>query len=616
MVKTSEASIPASRPPLARLRPTIGRLRLLTGLWLLLFAATHLANHALGLVSVGTAEAGRAVFLAFWRQPAVEASLAAALLVHIALGLLKLWQRRTLRMRPAELAQLGLALLIPSYLTVHVLGTGWLHRCCGVDDSYHYLLSLVWPGGARAYTILTLAVWLHAMIGLHQWLRLRPGYAALQPWLLVVATLLPVLALGGFLNAGREVARWRADQPQAVESLAALQDWAPEGLRAAMVYGPERWIVQGFMALVVVILALRLIRWLWLRRHNVRLDYPGGRQVSVPRGLTILEASRVAGVPHAAVCGGRGRCSTCRVRVGKGAERLTAPDPQELRLLARIGAPPDVRLACQTRLSADLALTPLMPATVGPADALTPLPQALGVEREIAVLFCDLRGFTSLSEGRLPYDTVFVLNRYFKAMGEAIEAAGGRVDKFIGDGIMALFGLDGDTAAGAGAALAAARGMCAALERLNRDLAVELDRPLRMGIGLHLGPVILGEMGHGAASSLTAIGDTVNIASRLEALTKDLGCEVIVSAHLVERAGASLAGSEQRDVDVRGRTGRLAVWLVPDGALLPAAADRRTSRPWWRNRLPRWAGHLFGLTEPAVTGANSRNAEKERLSPI
>ena len=258
MAKASEALIPASRPPLARLRPTIGRLRLVTGLWLLLFAATHLANHALGLVSVGTAEAGRAVFLAFWRQPAVEASLAAALLVHIALGLWKLWQRRTLRMRPAELAQLGLALLIPSYLTVHVLGTGWLHRCCGVDDSYHYLLSLVWPGGARAYTILTLAVWLHAMIGLHQWLRLRPGYAALQPWLLVVATLLPVLALGGFLNAGREVARWRADQPQAVESLAALQDWAPEALRAAMVYGPERWIVQGFMALVVVILALRL----------------------------------------------------------------------------------------------------------------------------------------------------------------------------------------------------------------------------------------------------------------------------------------------------------------------------------------------------------------------
>ena len=227
--------------------------------------------------------------------------------------------------------------------------------------------------------------------------------------------------------------------------------------------------------LVLAILALRSLRWLWLRRRNVRLDYPGGRQVSVPRGLTILEASRVAGVPHAAVCGGRGRCSTCRVRVGEGAQRLPPPDIEERRVLARIGAPADVRLACQARLTGDLALTPLMPATVGPAEAMSPLPQALGVEREIAVLFCDLRGFTSLSEGRLPYDTVFILNRYFKAMGEVIEGAGGRVDKFIGDGIMALFGLDCDAAAGSRAALAAARGMAQALELLNCDLAVELD---------------------------------------------------------------------------------------------------------------------------------------------
>ena len=353
-------------------RVTAGGLRLATGLWLLLFAATHLANHALGLVSVEAAEAGRAVFLAFWRLPAVEATLAGALLVHAALGLWKLWQRRTLRMRPAEAVQLALALLIPSYLTAHVLGTGWLHRCCGVDDSYHYFLSVAWPGGARSQTILTIAVWLHGTIGLHYWLRLRPGYAPFRAWLLVLATLLPVLALAGFISAGREVARLRASDPQAFIDLAAAQHWPGDDLRQAWAHAPEGWIVRGFVMLVLAILVLRSLRWLWLRRRNVRLDYPGGRRVSVPRGLTILEASRVAGMPHAAVCGGRGRCSTCRVRVGQGAERLAPPDLAERRVLARIGAPADVRLACQARLTADLALTPLMPATAGPADARAP----------------------------------------------------------------------------------------------------------------------------------------------------------------------------------------------------------------------------------------------------
>ena len=126
-------------------------------------------------------------------------------------------------------------------------------------------------------------------------------------------------------------------------------------------------------------------------------------------------------------------------------------------MLARIGAPPDVRLACQTRPTArsrrDAADAGYGWTRGRCAERDGP---GHGVEREIAVLFADLRGFTRLSEGRLPYDTVFILNRYFKAMGEAIEGAGGRVDKFIGDGIMALFGLE--SGAGRGGAGGARRG--------------------------------------------------------------------------------------------------------------------------------------------------------------
>jgi len=111
-------------------------------------------------------------------------------------------------------------------------------------------------------------------------------------------------------------------------------------------------------------------------------------------------------------------------------------------------------------------------------------------------------------------DVVFLLNRYFAVMGQGIESSGGRVDKFIGDGIMALFGIDGDPAKAFRHALAAAFRMSGRIDDLNRTFADDLPRPLRIGIGIHFGNVVLGEMGWGRATSLTAIGDCVNTASR------------------------------------------------------------------------------------------------------
>ena len=133
-------------------------------------------------------------------------------------------------------------------------------------------------------------------------------------------------------------------------------------------------------------------------------------------GMTVLEASQMAGIPHASVCGGRGRCSTCRVRVSRGIETLPPPSPQELAVLRRVGAPPNVRLACQTRPRSEIAVAPLLPPAVGPRAGFAQSTHLQGQEKEIAVLFADLRGFTTISEHKLPYDVVFVLNRYFAAM--------------------------------------------------------------------------------------------------------------------------------------------------------------------------------------------------------
>jgi adenylate cyclase len=282
--------------------------------------------------------------------------------------------------------------------------------------------------------------------------------------------------------------------------------------------------------------------------------------------------SRLAGIPHASVCGGRGRCSTCRVRVG-GPDRAKLPPPSvdEQKVLARVGAPVNVRLACQLHPPPGrYRITPLLPASAGPVEAYRRQPQAHGGEHYIAILFADIRGFTSISEGKLPYDVVFLLNRYFRATGQAIEAAGGRLDKFIGDGVMALFGLTSEPEVACRQALDAARRMAAALDDLNEAMSGDIDQPLRIGIGLHSGPTIVGEMGYERATHLTAIGDTVNIASRLEQLTKEFAAELVVSQELLDRAGVDLGAYESHDVEIRGRQGRLTVRAVKRVAELTA----------------------------------------------
>jgi adenylate cyclase len=186
-----------------------------------------------------------------------------------------------------------------------------------------------------------------------------------------------------------------------------------------------------------------------------------------------------------------------------------------------------------------------------------------GQEREIAVLFCDLRGFTGLSEKRLPFDTVFLLNRYFEVVGHAVEEAGGHLDKFVGDGALALFGLTSDTVQAARQATAAAIAIAHGVETLSRTYASELDRPLAIAMGLHAGPAIVGEMGYGGATTLTAVGDTLNIASRLEGLAKDLDAELVISDDVARRAALDLYGRERRSLPIRGRSTPVTAWILP-----------------------------------------------------
>ena len=153
----------------------------------------------------------------------------------------------------------------------------------------------------------------------------------------------------------------------------------------------------------------------------------------------------------------------------------------------------------------------------------------VGKDVNMVVLFADLRGFTSFAEEKFPYDVVFMLNSYFSSMGKVIEDNGGRIDKFIGDGIMALFGFNVDMKKACVQALSAAKQMAVQLIEINKQLVNALSDPLEIGIGIHVGEVILGEFGYKDSSKLTVIGDTVNTASRLESLNKKAKSQLIFS---------------------------------------------------------------------------------------
>jgi adenylate cyclase len=275
------------------------------------------------------------------------------------------------------------------------------------------------------------------------------------------------------------------------------------------------------------------------------------------------------------------------VRIEDALVELPPPTGAEAATLDRIRADPTVRLACQLRPHGDMTVTRLVRLPEQQRALVPTTAEDVGVERTLAILFLDIRGFTALSDARLPYDTVFLLNRFFAEVGEAITGSGGWIDKYLGDGLMALFGLNGRVEEACRGALIAAMRVDAALDKLNAEMHGELASPLRIGIGLHVGPLVLGRIGHRASAATTVIGPPVNVASRLEALTKEHGVQLVASAALVEAAGLRSDAFAQAVVSVRGAAEAMSVVLVPRGrdlrgvlgdeAILAAAQARQVA---------------------------------------
>jgi adenylate cyclase len=382
----------------------IRRLRMASGLVLFAYVVTHLINHSLDIASVAAMEAMLRWVRPVWISIPGTTVIYGAFLIHLALALCALWERRRLKLRPLEGLQYALGFSIPLLAATHVANTRINDTFLDGDGS-HYIkvLTGLWYGdranGAVQLALLFVA-WTHVCIGLRFWLRLRPSHQTAQPILYASAVLLPVLALMAFIAGERELGARLALDPSLMSQILESQDRPGE---RPLLNGIAWLIRSALLGAVAGVFLARILRQRSQRRRGVsRISYPGGRWIDIPCGFTVLEASQMLGVPHMSICGGKGRCSTCRIRVRAAIEALPPPSAQEQQVLRRIGSRSNVRLACQLRPLGPASVLPPLPSPKAVPERFHKRVYAEGGERGIVVLFADLRDFTTLAETRLP----------------------------------------------------------------------------------------------------------------------------------------------------------------------------------------------------------------------
>ena len=558
---------------------SVRQVRLVSGVVMFAYLVSHFLNHALGNISLEALAIGVYWHTAFWQFLPVTILFYTACVVHTALGIWALYERRQFRWKAIEPLQLALGLSVPMLIIAHVIGIRLGQTLFGHERLYPQVLFLYWIWAPyripMMLAVMTIA-WVHGCIGLYFWLRMRAFYKRAAPFLLATAVLIPTLSMLGFYQGGRMVI-----ENDSIEWRAETQSESQIGTRAEA-QTLERitdYFLYGYFGLIGVALLARGARAINERRRGmINLSYGNGRTVRVPRGLSVLEASLRNNVPHASVCGGRARCSTCRIRIIGDHDALPEPSQREAFVLGRVGtADPSIRLACQLRPNSDISFFQLfLPHTMS-TDGHDSNPTRIGQERYLVSLFVDMRGSTQLAEKRLPFDTVFIVNRFLGAVSQAVIDSGGRPNQFVGDGMLALFGLSTSRQQACRQALRAAAMIAANVDELNKFLEHDLREPIRFGIGINGGEVIVGDIGYRDHMVFTALGDPVNVAARLQDMTKTLACELVVSDEVRSTAGLAEDALPAQEVAIRGRNEPMIVRTVTDARTLSALVNAEQS---------------------------------------
>lgn len=550
----------------------MSQLRLVTGLFLALYVFLHLLNHAFGLLSIETAEAYRETIGLFYLSTPMLILFYASLISHAFNALYSIYRRDSLRLKLWQWLQLILGLSILPLLLGHIIGNRGYALLSDIDPNYFYVITSLArkPLVLAKLAALVLVLWVHMVIGLHYWQRLKPHYSRSLPYLYALVILVPTLAYAGLISMLQQATVWLTDESRLDQIYAGARSISHADLR--FLQGLEDRLLLLLALLLLLTLVARQVR-IWWQTHtgSYQIMRADGGITRAPQGTSLLEALHADRIPHAAVCGGRARCTTCRVRVGQGLDQLAEPDSLEAQALERISAKANVRLACQIRPTADLSITPLVLANQT-LDETLHRGGVQGHEEYVVTMFVDMRGSTNLGERVLAYDVVFILNRFFTELSDALQLSHGHYAQFAGDGLMALYGLDQDRKHRACQdALDGASEMFRRIDTLNQQLQQEFGESIEMGIGIHGGEAIVGTMGPPKTPLLTAVGDHINIAARLEAQTKQQDCELIISIETLARESITINEAECKNLDVRGRDKNVAVYLL-NRSHLPAIA--------------------------------------------
>jgi adenylate cyclase len=281
---------------------------------------------------------------------------------------------------------------------------------------------------------------------------------------------------------------------------------------------------------------------------------------------TVLDAMLKAKINHTHVCGGNARCSTCRIYIMDGLNNCQPRNEKEKRLAEDLGFPQNIRLACQTRINGNITIRRAVVDDLDTKIILKQLGDApgtkLGQEKDLAILFTDIVNYTQFAEALPAYDVVHVLNRYYQTMNEIIVRHKGIISDVAGDGILALFGAIGDSKNPVLDAINAVRAMNAALTQFNDYLNQMYDRSFGIRAGINFGKAIVGNFDTGMMSKISAIGDAVNLASRIETANKDFGTQLLISERANEEIRGMVKAHGKYHATLKGKSGEYVLYEV------------------------------------------------------
>ena len=347
------------------------KLRIVTGLYLFLFAACHLLTLSFGLGSLGDLEKAHRILMGPWQNPIGANSLGLALLLHMLLGLLALYKRNTLTMRSADTIQFLSAFLIVPLLAPHAITMGQFEQLFDAPPTFPVMLDFFWttmPTAGFKQVLIVIVVWIHGSIGLLTWLRLRDSWPKWAPIINPLFVAIPILALLGFVDAGNRIIEISGGTTRSVFMIPS---------NASAIRGLIEIInitLYSYYGLLVFTLIARQIRvYRASRGESVIVSFNTGERVTARPGLNLLEVANLHGIPHPNQCRGRGRCGTCRVRINN-TDALPALSTVELDTLDRVSPDHAVygeRLACQLELPpGTYVIKPVLLADLSEADAV------------------------------------------------------------------------------------------------------------------------------------------------------------------------------------------------------------------------------------------------------